>query len=191
MIDGTRYQELQNDLGKYQRNITQMNEEQKKKYARALWQLKKKIVDTAAEIGTDYLVRDLLVQDTDSAEEISKVIGQIMEKDAGRSASYATKQLFSTFDIWQYLDALEKLKLQITYEAYGPYWLSRCVPTGDEDYPFRNDLIGKCWNAKCAVWESDDGLSITKMLPPTRELLTKEYQEKWKAAQENEMQGIT
>lgn len=179
------YNEFQKNLGLLKRNMEQMTPEMQTQYARQLKKLKQKIIDAAMEIGKRNMVRGLPVASVKDAEDVGRMIEWITVKDCNRTAKYAANVLFATYDIWKFLDVLEILRLQILYDGYGPYWLSKCEATGDPEYPYRNSLIGgKIWNAEFKIWESEDGLSITRMYPPTRELLAKEYKQEWIDAQE-------
>ena len=62
-------------------------------------------------------------------------------------------------------------------EAYAPVWLSHCRKREEPGYPYRNDIIQMDWEEKSGVWVDREKVSFTLMLPPTKELMEKQYAE--------------
>lgn len=186
------YDRLVENLGKLQRNEGQMTEGQKKKYAAPLKKLKRQIAADASTVLRDFLVGGcrLMKRDKDSADwkafirETERLIDEWV-KDGGNKA--VAKVLFTTYSIEKFLEALLPIHYKVWYEAYGPYWLSHCTPTFEDEYTFTNDIIEMEWWAEHNEWmsvkmvdgkkEPDLAKGWTLMLPPTKELLDKDYAE--------------
>jgi len=194
------YARLTENLGKLRRNEGRMTEEQKKKYAAPLKKLKHEIAKDATVVMNEFLVSGcwLMKGDEDSAAWKGFVrAAESFIADWARTGGSkdASRALFKAYDNDAFLAALLPLHYQIWYEAYGPYWLSHCAPTLEEDFTFANDIIGMEWWAENNEWTSVKAVGGKKgpdlqkgwaiLLPPTRELLDKAYKEDleaWRAA---------
>lgn len=180
---GNVYEEISEKLGKLRRNETQMTEEQKKKYARQLKALQKKIAEDASAIMRGFVLSGVKILKGDGADEaidrINKILEQERAKDEIRKASHV---LFSTYDVDKFLEALIPLHDMVWFEGYGPYWCSKCRPyagiskTGDA-LTVWNDIIGMGWDAEHHIWQKEDEICWTLMLPPTMELIEESRKE--------------
>lgn len=91
------------------------------------------------------------------------------------------RAVFQDYDPDEALDILvNKIQPRIWYQAYGPYWVSCCRE--DHGKTVSDLLPGMEWDPKTGLWiKSENGIrSWTVMLPPTMELLEKEYR-KWQS----------
>lgn len=100
---------------------------------------------------------------------------------------FALRELIRTKDIELYLMRLLPVYNMLTYVVYPEFWLSRTEETGEPEFPYYNAIIGMRW------WEGHNTWAATKVengkrvvdyqkglriaLPPTRELIAKEYKE--------------
>lgn len=190
------YQEFTEKLGKLQRNETQMTERQKVIYAAQLKSLKSKIAASGTEIARGFILGSIRILKADPPEKKDECIGRVtaiidQEVKAG-AMKRASNALFHTYDVDKFLEALLPIHNRVWYEGYGPYWCQHCKPytgTGMSGKPltFWSDLIEMGWNPEYSIWESEKKISWTLMLPPTMELVAKQYQEEkvrlaeWKA----------
>lgn len=99
----------------------------------------------------------------------------------------ALKVLIKTKDVGLYLNHLLPVYNTLVYVAYSDFWLSRTTETGEPEFPYYNIIIGMRW------WEGHGVWAVTKVeggkrivdyqkgtriaLPPTKELIMKEYKE--------------
>lgn len=186
------YNRLNENLGKLQRNESQMTDEQKKKYAAPLKKLKKQIAADATEIMRLFLMEGCRLAEEDKDSEAWKTMIRKTEgfiDDFGRSGKMkeVSRVLFTTYSLDEFYLALLPLHYKIWYEAYGPYWLMHCTPTFENEFTFTNDIIGMEWWEDHDEWvavkivdgkkEVDYQGGFTIMLPPTQELLEKAYKE--------------
>lgn len=172
------YDRMVENLGKLQRNETQMTPEQKEKYKKPLRKLKQEIADDATQMMRDFIYGGIRIpiEDKTGAEAFKKVRDEILEQDAKKVSKEASRALFKTYDLDKFMEALLPIHYRLWYEAYGPVWLSHCKATGDPEYPYHNDIIGMDWDQKSSVWFNREKVSWTLMLPPTKELLEAAYQ---------------
>lgn len=188
------YQEFIEKLGKLQRNETQMSERQKVIYAAQLKALRSKIAASASEFARSFILGSVRLLKADPPETKDECIGRItaiidQEVKAG-AMKKASRTLFHTYDVEKFLEALLPIRQRVWYEGYAPYWCQHCRPytgTGMSGKPltFWNDLIGMGWNSEHSIWEKENELSWTLMLPPTMELVRQEYkQEKERMVQD-------
>jgi hypothetical protein len=100
---------------------------------------------------------------------------------------FALRELIRTKDIESYLTRLLPVYNTLTYMVYPEFWLSRTEETGEPEFPYYNAIIGMRW------WEGHNTWAATKVengkrvvdyqkglriaLPPTKELIAKEYKE--------------
>ena len=186
------YERFKNNLGKLQRNENQMSEEQKEKYAAPLKKLKGEIKSDAIKVMWSFATGGCRKAKDDGESEAWKTANKKTEEvmkewSSSGKIKKAFEVLFQTYDIEMWLVALLPLHYKIWYEAYGPYWLSHCIPTFESEYTFTNDIIGMEWWAEHNEWAAvkvEDGKKVTDyekgvtiMLPPTREPLDKAYKE--------------
>lgn len=173
------YGRMVENLGKLKRNEEQMTPEQREKYKKPLQKLKQAIKDDATEMMLHFLIGGcrILKSDEKGMADFIEAAQRILDEDDGKTSKEAGRVLFATYDEEKFLEALIPLHYRIWYEAYGPVWLSHCIPTADPEYPYTNDIIKMEWEAKSSVWINREELSFTTMLPPTKELLEKRYQE--------------
>lgn len=72
----------------------------------------------------------------------------------------------------------DKLHMPAWYQAYAPYWVSKCKK--GQDGRIRCDLLPEfCWDESCQVWIREDNgtWEFTSMLPPTMEMVRKEQED--------------
>ena len=184
------YERFKENLGKLQRNESQMTAGQRVKYKKPLLKLKHEIADDAAKVIWDFLVSGVRSADKDQDSDdwkavIRKSEGFIDEWSKSGRMKEVSKILFTTFDVDKFLFALLPLYYKIWYEAYGPYWLKHCIPTFEDEFTFSNDIIGMEWWDEHHEWASvkieggkkvcDYRKGVTIMLPPTEELLQEAY----------------
>ena len=185
------YERFKENLGKLQRNESQMTAEQKVKYKKPLLKLKHEIADDATEVMRNFLVSGIRLADEDRDSEDWKAVIRKSESfidewsKSGRMKE-VSKVLFTTFDIDEFTLALLPLYYKIWYEAYGPYWLKHCLPTFEDEFTFSNDIIGMEWWEENQEWAAvkiegkkkvcDYQRGVRIMLPPTDELLQEAYQ---------------
>lgn len=85
----------------------------------------------------------------------------------------------------KFLEALVPVHNWVFYEGYGPYWVKHCRSydgtgnTGDVLTAW-NDIIEMGWDAEHGIWQKE--MCWTLMMPPTMELIGKEYEEAKKNA---------
>lgn len=176
------YSRMVENLGKLRRNEENMTPEQRKKYEKPLKRLKTLIANDATNAMHDFLIGgvQILKEDREGMEMFSKTLEKILAEDAEAVSKEAGRVLFTTYDVEKFLEAMIPLRNRIWYEAYGPVWLSHCRETGDPAYPYRNDIINMDWDAASNVWFDREEKSWTLMLPPTKQLLRKEYLETYR-----------
>ena len=186
------YERLTENLGKLQRNESQMTEEQKKQYAAPLKKLKNQICQDATEAMKQFVTMGIriLKEDEDSEEwkNVIRAIEKISDAHAeAGTVKKASKILFETYDLDKFFESLCGFHTDVWYKAYGPYWLKHCKPQDDPEYPYHNDIIDMDWWAEHNEWAktkiengkraTDYFGGVTIMIPPTKELLDKAYEE--------------
>lgn len=190
------YDRVTENLGKLQRNETQMTEEQKKKYAAPIAKLKKEIAADATELMHQFIMSGCRMVDRDKEtadwKAMIRKVEEIMKnfRESGESKK-VSKVLFTTYSLDKFFEALLPVHNKVWYEAYGPYWLTHCTPTFEDEFTFTNDIIGMEWWDQHNEWaavkivdgkkECDYQKGVTIMLPPTRELLDGAYQKDMEA----------
>ena len=180
------YQEFTEKLGKLQRNETQMTERQRVIYADQLKALKKKVAGLATEIASEFILGSVRLLKSDTEKTKSECIDRVKaaidrEVEAG-TMKKASRVLFTTYSIEKFLEALLPIHYRVWYEGYAPYWCQHCRPykgPGMSGRPltYWNDLIGMGWNSEYSLWEKEKEICWTLMLPPTMELVSREYQQ--------------
>ena len=172
------FTEIKGMLGKLRRNEEQMTEAQKKQYAVQLMALKKKIAKSATEICRGFLLCGVRILKGDEDNGVVERINMILAEEIARGAlKKASRILFSTYDVDKFLEALCPIHDRVFYEGYGPYWVEHCTVCNEGEFPAWNDIIEMGWIAKHSIWKKKDEMCWTVMLPPTLELIQKEYEE--------------
>lgn len=172
-------EKLAEKLGKLRRNEEQMTPAQKKQYAKNLQALKRQICAGASEVLKEWCFGCLQVIKTDQKGiDFILLKGQMIVDEERKKGEMKRlgRILFSTYSVDSFLNAGCRLRDRIWFEAYGPYWLSRCE-WNEEKKTWWNSIIGMWWRPEYCEWVSDNESKWTIMLPPTRELLLKQYRE--------------
>ena len=173
------YDRLVENLGKLRRNEEKMTPQQKEQYKRPLQKLRRDIAQDATTMMKDFLCGGcrILKEDQKGIEAFTKKVKEIMEEDGEGAAKEASRVIFSTYSVDKFLEALLPIHYRILYEAYAPVWLSHCRKREEPGYPYRNDIIQMDWEEKSGVWVDREKVSFMQMLPPTKELMEKQYAE--------------
>jgi len=186
--------ELIKNIEKLRSNETQMDEKQKKQYAKALAKLRAKISKDALKFAVEFTCGGLIFgndaeNDPGDIDAALAEMERIMMENRGVILE-AEKSVFMTYGIEEMVTRLLPLQNEIKHKAYGPYWLAHCSPISGKEYTYTNDLIGMEWWDPVNVWAAtriEGGKRVTDyrggvriMLPPTKELLEKEYEEEKK-----------
>jgi len=187
------YKRALENLGKYQRNISQMTEAEKVRYKAPLMKLKKTIADDINVFQMDFMLSGcrFAPRETDTGDwkgcirRFTKIYEEYA--DSGEWSRPFNKVLMKTFSIDKYLESLLPMHYRFWYEGYGPYWLEHCSPTFEKEFTFQNDIIGMEWWEEYNEWAEvkiENGKKtvdyyggVTIMLPPTQDLLEKAYKE--------------
>lgn len=180
------FTEIEEKLGKLRRNEEQMTEAQKKQYAVQLLALKKKISKSATEICRSFLLCGIRILKEDENNEAIERINMILAEEIARGAlKEASRILFSTYNVDKFLEALCPVHDRVFYEGYAPYWIEHCDVYNEEgkqthgggEFSAWNHIIDMGWIEEYGVWKKKDEMCWMIMLPPTMELIQKEYEE--------------
>ncbi len=183
---GNIFTEMDEMLGKLRRNEEQMTEAQKKQYAVQLLALKKKIAKSATEICRSFLLCGIRILKEDENNEAIERINMILAEEIARGAlKEASRILFSTYNVDKFLEALCPVHDRVFYEGYAPYWIEHCDVYNEEgkqthgggEFSAWNHIIDMGWIEEYGVWKKKDEMCWMIMLPPTMELIQKEYEE--------------
>ena len=183
---GNIFTEMDEMLGKLRRNEEQMTEAQKKQYAVQLLALKKKISKSATEICRSFLLCGIRILKEDENNEAIERINMILAEEIARGAlKEASRILFSTYNVDKFLEALCPVHDRVFYEGYAPYWIEQCDVYNEEgkqthgggEFSAWNHIIDMGWIEEYGVWKKKDEMCWMIMLPPTMELIQKEYEE--------------
>jgi len=186
MAVGNIFTEMDEMLGKLRRNEEQMTEAQKKQYAVQLLALKKKISKSATEICRSFLLCGIRILKEDENNEAIERINMILAEEIARGAlKEASRILFSTYNVDKFLEALCPVHDRVFYEGYAPYWIEHCDVYNEEgkqthgggEFSAWNHIIDMGWIEEYGVWKKKDEMCWMIMLPPTMELIQKEYEE--------------
>lgn len=184
------YERLTENLGKLQRNESQMTEEQKKQYAAPLKKLKNQIAEDATEAMKQFITMGMRIAKEDKNPEDWKNVIRATEKlieeyEKSGGIKKASKILFTTYSLDKFFEALCDIHSAVFHLAYGGYWIKHITPTGEKEYPFYNDIIEMYWWAEHHEWAAtkiEDGKRVTDyyggvtiMLPPTWEEIKAEH----------------
>lgn len=163
-----------------------MTEAQKKQYAVQLLALKKKISKSATEICRSFLLCGIRILKEDENNEAIERINMILAEEIARGAlKEASRILFSTYNVDKFLEALCPVHDRVFYEGYAPYWIEHCDVYNEEgkqthgggEFSAWNHIIDMGWIEEYGVWKKKDEMCWMIMLPPTMELIQKEYEE--------------
>lgn len=183
---GNIFTEMDEMLGKLRRNEEQMTEAQKKQYAVQLLALKKKISKSATKICRSFLLCGIRILKEDENNEAIERINMILAEEIARGAlKEASRILFSTYNVDKFLEALCPVHDRVFYEGYAPYWIEHCDVYNEEgkqthgggEFSAWNHIIDMGWIEEYGVWKKKDEMCWMIMLPPTMELIQKEYEE--------------
>ena len=183
--------ELAEKLGKLRRNELLMTAEQKIQFRDELRAFKFKIKNLASEILHNFCLDGLFVLKTDEAGKDSVIRRtQMIISEEQRKGTFRTLGdiLLKTGSPDAFLDAAIPLRYRIWYEAYAPYWLSRCQYSSDRQ-TYYNPIIEMWWNSEAGIWESGNGRSWRIAFPPTPELIQQRHREELAAYEVWEKSG--
>lgn len=181
-------QALKDDVGLYQRNITQMTEADKEKYKKPLLRLKKQISRTALIVQENFVFTGCVFNNADEAEKakcVKKIEGIVQDLiKSGEWSRPFSDVLLKTYDVDAFLRALSPMQHKIYYKGYGEYWLSHCEPTFKPEFPFYNNIFDMYWRKADSIWvdsnikdgKAGKSYSFAIMLPPTQDLLDEQYE---------------
>lgn len=189
---GDFYDRLTENLGKLKRNEEQMTEEQRIQYKKPLQKLKEQIAKDATEAMKQFITMGMRLakEDKDPEDwknvirETDKLIEQWAKEGGAKNAS---KILFKTYDLEKFFESLCDIHSAVFHLAYGPYWVKHIKPTGEQEYPYYNEIIEMYWWKECHEWAAtkiEDGKRVTDyhggvtiMLPPTWEEIQAEHEQ--------------
>ena len=183
------FTEIEEKLGKLKRNETQMTEAQKKQYEKNLKALKIKIAKSATKICRSFILSGILILKRDESDGVVDRINMILAEEKARGAfKEASRILFSTYDVDKFLEALCPVHDRVFYEGYAPYWIEHCAVYNEEGmqtlgggiFSAWNDIINMGWIEEYNIWKAKEKDEWRIMLPPTVELIRREYEERKK-----------
>lgn len=185
------YQKTAEKLGKLGRNEAQMSEVQFVQYEEVLKKCRKEILAGVKQIFCTFCTPKLTVLKSDlpfASDEIRESVRKIATDAQTKEEIKRLKStLFQTYSLECVLDTAGSLENRILYEAYAPYWVSKCVKTEAPSGAKRMGVFGEAWyslildmywNEKCCLWVSAKETAWRIDLPPTKELCMAEYEEK-------------
>ena len=186
-----QFQEVQDMLGKLQRNESQMTATDLKKYEKPLRKLRNDIIEKVADLVKSFTLMSVRFAEGENKEVIDKICSNIQmivdEVGAGGRPVEWRDYLFRTYDVNAYLSASVFLKDRIDYEAYVPYWCEHCKirkmkpeqdPFGqhpEEWEAYWNDIIGMWWDPDSQLWIYPDRIGWTIKFRPTIEENEEDY----------------
>lgn len=183
------FTEIEEKLGKLRRNEEQMSKEQKKKFEKQLKALKIKIAKDATEICRGFILSGILILKGDGSDGVIERINMILAEEKAKGAfKEASRILFTTYDVDKFLEALCPVHERVFYEGYAHYWLKHCTVYDDEEVQTKgggefsawNDIIDMGWIAENNIWKKKGEWCVRIMLPPTAELIRREYEDRRK-----------
>ena len=191
------YDRLVENLGKLKRNETQMTKEQKEQYKKPLQKLKQEIADDATDAMKSFITGGMRLGEDADSEDWKSVIREteklLDEWESEGNLKEVSKVLFTTYDLDAFFTALCPIHTTVWFKAYGTYWLQHIKETGEQEYPYYNDILDMHWWKEANEWaktKTENGKRVTDyfggvtiMLPPTKALLDEEY--------EKEMERLT
>lgn len=183
------FTEIEEKLGKLRRNEEQMSEEQKKQFEKQLKALKIKIAKDATEICKGFILSGILILKEDESDGVIDRINMILaEEKAKGTLKEASRILFSTYDVDKFLEALCPVHDRVFYEGYAPYWIDHCAVHNEEGMQTMGEGVFSAWNSiidmgwieEHNIWKAKGKDEWRIALPPTMELIRKEYEERKK-----------
>lgn len=157
-------------------------QELKTKYAKGYNKLVSDLYEMAAEILREVISDGMLTMTCDTAErkELADRINQIIDSEGKVGVGKELrKAIFQEYDPEKFLDiAVERLHLPAWYQAYAPYWVSKCKKGPDN--VIRCELLPEYhWDESCQIWikEKNGTWEFTAMLPPTMEMVKEQEEE--------------
>ena len=189
-----KYQDIQDMLGKLQRNESQMSPADLKRYEKPLQKLRAEIVKKSVEYIKGFTLMSVKIKEGEDEHIIKELVDniQIVVDEVAAEGKWKgwEKLLFRSYDLDQLLQAAVFLKNRIDYEAYAPYWVSHCKKRKmqpNED-PFRkkteeweaywNDIVCMWWDPDGKIWIQPDRICWACYFPPTLEENKEEYEKK-------------
>lgn len=148
----------------------------KTKYAKPYKELLNQISQQAKDVLIQVIFSHAFIeQDQAGFQEYVRVSNEIAAEETRKGTFRELGRILSReYDVDKFLEeACRRIWPRVWYEAYGPYWLKHCIR--QQDGRIRNEIIDMIYNPEYRIWEAEDGLSFTLMLPPTPELLREEY----------------
>ena len=179
------FTEIEEKLGKLRRNEEQMSEEQKKQFEKQLKALKIKIAKDATEICRGFILSGILILKGDESDGVIERINMILAEEKAKGAfKEASRILFTTYDVDKFLEALCPVHDRVFYEGYAPYWIDHCDVYNEEGrqtlgegvFSAWNRIIGMGWIEEHNIWKAKGKDEWRIMLPPTEELIRREYE---------------
>lgn len=176
------YKETAEKLRKLGLNETKMNKEQFVRYASTLKKYRMEIIAGANKILKAFWLAGLVVEKDGDADALCREIQGILDDESAKGEMNRLKDiLFQTYSLEKFLEAACMVHDRILYEAYAPYWISRCtlkpLPDGirwagihDGGTLWYNGMIDMYWHDGYKVWVSDNEIAWRMSLPPTKEL---------------------
>ncbi len=183
------FTEIEEKLGKLRRNEEQMSEEQKKQFEKQLKALKIKIAKDATEICKGFILSGILILKEDESDGVIDRINMILAEEKAKGVfKEASRILFSTYDVDKFIEALCQVHDRVFYEGYAPYWIGHCAVYNEEGkqtmgggvFSAWNDIIDMGWIEEHNIWKAKGKDEWRIMLPPTEELIRKEYEDRRK-----------
>ncbi len=185
------YQKTAEKLGKLGRNEAQISEVQFVQYEEVLKKCRKEIFEGVKQIFCTFCIPKLLVLKSDLPSVSDEIRGSVRRIVTDAQTKEEIKRLnhtlFQTYSLECVLDMASFLSGRILYEAYAPYWISKCTKVkaplgakrmGVSGETWYNPVIDMYWNEKCCLWVSAKETAWRIALPPTRKLCMAEYEEK-------------
>lgn len=174
------YQNMQKYLKLLKLNESKMSKEQFIRHAPELERLKKAIAINATLILSQFCLSGVLVLKNEPAAvkkrvyiNIQKVIDDETSKGEIRRLGNI---LFQTYSLDRFLEAACNLRKKIMYQAYAPYWISKCekkkTPLGwtcAREETWYNPIIDMYWHEKLSVWMPTTGTAWFDYLSPSGE----------------------
>lgn len=172
------YQAIDKYLAYLKLNETEMSEEQFKEYALQVNSLRKKIAAYATQILLHFTLSGIIIPEDEAPVikrrvyiKIQKVIDEETSKGELKRLG---KILFLTYSLNSFLEAACDLRDKVIYQAYAPYWISKCekkeVPdnwAGIKGTAWYSQIIDMFWHEECHIWVSATETAWCTCLPPT------------------------
>lgn len=177
------WQEFTEKLRIYRKNRENVPlQELKTKYAKGYNKLISDLYEMAADILREIICDGMFTMTVDIAErkELSDRINQIIYAEGKAGIGKELRRaIFQEYDPEKFLDiAVKRLHFPAWYQAYAPYWVSKCQK--EPDGRIRCSLLPEFyWSESCQIWirEKNGTWEFTSMLPPTMEMVRKEQEE--------------